>query len=216
MKYILILFLLTTPVYTNNIKNTDVTKLSVKEKKKRFISLLLPPITKIYNELQTQYEEILNDIKYSRNLYKKEMLKEEYKVQSDEELLMALKPHPKSIVLTQAAVESAWATSRFFNEANNVFGMWSTNKNEPRIAALQKRAGKTIWLKKFDSLEDSIRAYYKLIAKGQAYREFRELKMISNDVYLLEEKLNKYCELGYEYCIRLQSVTRYNNFTKYD
>jgi len=216
MKYILILFLVISTVYANETKNIEIRTLSVKEKKKRFIKLVLPPIEKVYNELQTQYEEVLEDMKHSRNLYKKEMLKERYKVQSDEELLMALKPHPKSIALAQAAIESAWATSRFFIEANNIFGMWSSNKNKPRIAALKKRGNKTIWLKKFDSLEDSIRAYYKLIATSKAYKEFRELKMISDDVYLLEEKLNNYCELGDEYCSRLQSVTRYNNFTKYD
>ena len=216
MRYMIILFFFTSTIFVNEANTVVVKQLSVKEKKKRFIKLVLPPIEKVYNELQTQYEEILEDMKYSRNLYKKEMLKEEYKVQSDEELLMALKPHPKSIALAQAAIESAWATSRFFKEANNVFGMWSSNKNKPRIAALKKRGNKTIWLKKFDSLEDSIRAYYKLLATSKAYKEFRELKIISDDVYLLEEKLHNYSELGYEYSIRLQSVTRYNNFTKYD
>jgi len=114
-------------------------------------------------------------------------------------------------------MESAWATSRFFGEANNVFGMWSTNKDEPRIAAASKRDGdRVIWLRKFDSIEDSIRAYYKLLATSKAYKEFRVLRMQTDDVNLLAQKLNKYCELGAEYCSLIEGVIRYNKFKKYD
>ena len=216
MKYLLVLFLFMLTLDGDVKVQKNVKTLGVKEKKQRFISIMLPAVNKVYDEFLKEYNDVKDDMKYSRNLFKKETLMREYKVESDYELLMALKPHPKSITLAQAAIESAWGTSRFFKEANNVFGMWSSKKNEPRIAALEKRGKKTIWLKKFDSIEESIRAYYKLLAKSPMYKEFRELKMQSDDVYLLESKLDRYCELGKEYCKQLEKITRYNKLTKYD
>ena len=76
---------------------------------------------------------VKKDLKSGSNAAKIEKLKTIYKVKSDKSLLLALKPHPRSIALAQAAMESAWATSRFFVKANNVFGMWSVNKNEPAL-----------------------------------------------------------------------------------
>jgi len=216
MKYILIVFIIAMSVNAS-MSDYNITKnMSSHDKKKRFISIVLPVVDKIHNELLDQYNNALDDIKNYKNLHKIQRLKKEYSAKNDKELLMALKPHPKSIVLAQAAIESAWATSRFFHEANNIFGVWSVNKNEKRISALQKRGNKIVWLKKFDTIEDSIRAYYKLLAKSSAYKEFRELKMKTDDVYLLEQKLNNYCELGAEYCSRLENIIRYNGFTKYD
>jgi len=207
MKFILIVLLLLTNIYAG---------ISVKQKKKNFIDLVYPAIEKVHNEYLEQYDMVHDKQKRYRNLYKIEVLKEKYNVKTDEELLKILKPFPKSITLAQAAIESAWGTSRFFKQANNIFGMWSYNKNEPRIAANEKRAGRTIWIKKFNTLEESIRAYYKLLATKGAYREFRELKMKTENTYLLVQKLDRYCELKQEYCNRLDKLIKYNNFNKYD
>ena len=131
-------------------------------KKKKFYSLLLPPITTVYKELHSTYERVKIDIENGTNIHQREKLKQIYKVKSDKELLIAMKPHSISIALAQAAMESAWGTSRFFTEANNIFGVWSINSSQPRIAAQIKRSnGKTIWLRKFSSLEESVREYYK-------------------------------------------------------
>jgi Bax protein len=199
-------------------KANEVPKnMSSKTKKERFYALLVPAIGKVYNELFMEYKRVFNDMKYSRNLFYKDYLKEKYGVKTDKELLMILKPHPPSIVLAQAAIESAWATSRFFREANNVFGMWSANKNESRIAANVKRGGtKTIWLRKFESIEESVRAYYKLISDTRAYREFRELRIQTDNPYKLVQKLDRYSEIGELYTKKLAQLIRYNKLTKYD
>ena len=63
---------------------------------------------------------------------------------------MRLKTHPTSIVLAQAAIESGWGSSRFYKEANNVFGVWSYSENEPRIKAMEDREGKSVYVKKYD------------------------------------------------------------------
>ena len=191
--------------------------MSIKEKKERFFALLVPAVQKVHAELIAKYEAVLAQMKLSKNQPKIQNLKKLYNLKTDEELLMALKPHPISIVLAQAAMESGWATSRFFREANNIFGMWSVDKNEPRVAAGEKRGGtRTVWLRKFETIEDSVRAYYRLLAKGGAYKEFRALRLHTDDPYLLVEKLDRYSEIGANYTKELVQVIRYNNLTKYD
>lgn len=200
----------------------DIPKtMSVSIRKERFYYLLTPAIDKVYDELLLQYNKIEKDLKFGSktlsHILRVEKLKIDYRVETDEELLLALKPHPKSIALAQAAMESAWATSRFFVKANNVFGMWSVNKNEPRIAAEEKRAGiKTIWLKKFDSIEESVREYYMMMGRGDAYKEFRRVRYESDDVYEMVEELNRYSEIGELYTEELSSMIKYNKLTEYD
>ena len=190
--------------------------INVKDKKAKFRNLVIPAVNLVYDELDLQYKKILTLIENNTTTEKITKLKQTYKVDTNEELLMALKPHPKSIAITQAAIESAWLTSRFYKEANNIFGVWSVNKNEPRIAASQKRGDKIIWLKKYASIEDSIRDYYKTLARSGAYKEFRELKMQTNNPYELVKKLDKYSEIGEKYCDELSVIIRYNKFYEFD
>ncbi|TKI71311.1 hypothetical protein FCU45_01660 [Sulfurimonas crateris] len=190
--------------------------LSVSEKKREFGNLVIPAIDRVYAELEEQYNEISKNITNPAYKDKISQLKETYKVESDEALLMALKPHPKSIAIAQAAMESAWAESRFFKEANNLYGMWAVNKKGPRIAASEQRGKRVIWLKKYSSIEDSIRDYYKTLARSKAYKDFRELKMQTDDPYLLVEKLENYSEIGEQYSEDLTKIIRYNKLYIYD
>ncbi|WP_457748197.1 glucosaminidase domain-containing protein [Sulfurimonas sp.] len=192
-------------------------KMTVAQKKARFYALLVPPVEKVYAELEAEYENTKKDIQSHTNLKKIQALKKKYKAKSDKELLMRMKPHPQSITLAQAAMESAWATSRFFREANNVFGVWSSNKNQKRIAAGEKRGGtRTIWLRKFDTIEDAVRAYYLMMSRTRTYKEFRHLNYTSNDVYKIVKGLRNYSERKDEYVKELRSMIRYNKLTKYD
>jgi len=201
----------------NIIKKTPIHHMSVKEKKRKFIKLLVPAVRNVHNELMQRYERIAKDIKNKTNTDEIEALKKKYKATNDEDLLARLKPHPISITLAQAAMESSWATSRFFKEANNVFGMWSSNPKQKRIAAGEKRNGtRTIWLRKFDTIEDSIRAYYEMIATGRAYSKFRQLRLRYDDPYKITPGLDKYSEMGPDYIKVLNQVIKYNHFTKYD
>lgn len=188
----------------------------ISDKKREFCELVVPIVDKVHSELETKFDEISKNLQNEE--YKEEIseLKKKYKVQTDEELLMALKPHPKSIAIAQAAIESAWATSRFFKEGKNIFGVWSYNKNEPRIAASKTRGTKTIWLKKYNNIEDSIRDYYITLARSRSFKGFRQLKMKTEDPYKLVKKLDHYSELRGVYTKELSSMIRYNKFYKYD
>lgn len=191
--------------------------MSVQEKKARFRALLVPAVQRVHEELMQNYLDVSQAIADAKDTNKTEALKIKYRATSDSDLLARLKPHPVSIVLAQAALESSWGTSRFFIQANNPFGMWSSNPNEPRIAAGVKRGGKrTIWLRKFKTLDDAVRAYYKTIATGKAYRNFRALRMAYDDPYLITEGLDKYSEIGQTYVNEINKVIRYNKFTSYD
>ncbi len=204
----------TAPKYTA----TDIPKtMSVVTKKKRFFYLLVPSVNKVYRELMTQYNKVKKDLEMGANREKIQNLKSIYKVKSDRDLLLALKPHPRSITLAQAAMESAWGTSRFFVQANNVFGVWSINKEEARIAAGEKRdEKKTIWLKKFNSIEDSVREYYKMMGRAPAYKEFRRVRYETDDVMQIIKKLGSYSEIGEKYIEEISSIIKYNKLEKYD
>ena len=198
------------------VEEVIVPRVSVPEKKLRFAEIIVSPVNTVYTDLLQQYRDITESIQTDPLDSKLSALKEEYRANDNRELLMALKPHPRSIAIAQAAMESSWATSRFFKEANNVFGVWSFSANEPRIPAGEKRGDKTIWIKKYSSIEDSVRDYYRTLARGSAYKEFRELKMVTDDPYQLVKKLDHYSEKGAEYGRELAEIIHFNKFNRYD
>ncbi len=171
--------------------------ISVQEKKKNFIERVLPIIQKVHRANTLRYESSM-------------------KASADTKLLKALKPPPVSITLAQAAIESGWGTSRFFRKANNIFGVWAYGKNMPRIAAKKKRKGKTIWIKKYDSLEASIKDYYLNIGRSFAFKKFRSLNLKTQNPYKLVKELKMYSEKRALYSKELAQIIRFNNFTKYD
>lgn len=190
--------------------------MTVKEKKARFKSLLLPAVKSVYNELEIQFKQVSELLLINDQDQRILDLKKNYRATTNEELLMAIKPHPISIALAQAAMESAWGTSRFFREAKNIFGVWSFDKNEPRIAASQKRGNKTVWVKKYPSIKAAIKDYYRVLARGNAFKDFRKQKMYNSNPYELVKKLEQYSEKGDEYGKELASMIKYNKFYQYD
>jgi Bax protein len=201
------------PVVKSVKKKVNIT---VQQKKQDFKNILIPIITEVYNTLENQYQSILRDMQTDKNHTYIEILKIQYKAKTDEELLSALKPHPISIVLAQAAIESAWLTSRFTKSANNIFGVWSFRKNEPRIEANSTRGTKKIYLKKYKTFKSAIADYYKTLAKTWAYSEFRKQRVITNNPYKLVEYLESYSEKKKIYTDLLKKMIKYNKFYEYD
>ncbi len=190
--------------------------MTVNEKKDRFRVLLIPAIDKVYSDLDKLYYEVKLLLKKDKNSQKIKELMLSYSAKNHEDLLQRIKPHAKSVALAQAAIESAWGTSRFFRVANNVFGVWSYNKNEPRVAANGKRGKRTIYIKKYNNISSSVKDYYKILASAKVYEKFREEKMRSNNPYKLTKQLDKYSEIGAEYGRRLSSMIKFNKFDKLD
>ncbi len=202
--------------YTNTI---SLNKLQVSEKKKRFFHMLLPAILiskQKFKVLRTRAKNIIEnpnpsvqDLLFLDKMYKK------FKTTDNKELLSRMKTHPVSIVLAQAAIESAWGESRFFKEGNNIFGMWSFNKNEPRIRAKETRNGKAIYVKKYKTLSDAIDDYFVTIGRG-AYKSFRKHRNITDDPLQLVQYLVNYCELKGKYTRKLKRFIIKNKLTKFD
>ena len=201
-------------------KAIDLSVLDVQNKKQAFINIMLPSILLAKHQLEEDRNKVLALEKKREPLSDEEErylvnLKKDYKCHTSKELLLRLSTHPTSIVLAQAAIESGWGTSRFYKEANNVFGVWSYNENEPRIKAMEDREGKSIYLRKYDVLSESIISYFKTIARGP-YSEFRAAREKISEVSILISYLKVYSELREEYVKRLSQLIQYNKFEKYD
>ncbi|MEO1937596.1 MAG: glucosaminidase domain-containing protein [Sulfurimonas sp.] len=191
--------------------------LSVAAKKRAFFQKIVPVIEKVYKERYREYEVVKKALLEHKDAKKIALLKQYYGVRSDRELLCALKPHPVSIAIAQAAMESAWGTSRFFKEANNIFGVWSTSSKQKRIAAGSKRGKQTIWLRKFNSLEAAVRNYYFMLSSKKAYRKFKALNCDDkNSVYKIVEGLLPYSERKEAYVREIANIIRHNKLTRYD
>jgi Bax protein len=194
-------------------KHAVPTDMTDAEKKARFVDLMLPPIRKVQAELEAAHLSAERSMKAGKDL---SSLREEYRATTDQQLLAALKPHPASITLAQAATESAWATSRFFVEANNVFGVWSFDPDEPRIAAGSPRGDQTVYVKKYRSLESAVRDYYRVLARGDKFAGFRSMRLSTDDPFKLVKKLDGYSEIGSQYGEDLAAIIRRNEFQQYD
>lgn len=199
-------------------KEELIDTMNLSEKKTNFLKMIVPPLDEVYEEELSYFNDIQTLVDENPDNAILEALREEYNAKDNLELLMALKPHPKSITLAQAAMESGWGESRFFQKANNIFGVWSYNANEPRIPASVMRGDKTIWLKKYPTLKDAIKDYYKILSRSWAFKEFRQLnyQKENQNPYLLVKKLQKYSERRDIYTKELSTMITRNQFTKFD
>ncbi|MCF8229543.1 MAG: glucosaminidase domain-containing protein [Bacteroidales bacterium] len=204
--------------YTNAL---SLAKLPVGEKKRKFIHMMLPAILVAKEHIKKKREwvgGISNEDTASFVPEDKEILldlMQSYRAENTRQLMRKLTPPPNSLVLAQAALESGWGTSRFFTEANNVFGIWSFDSKEPRMKSRFSRGDTDVYLKKYEYLSASIEDYYRTIARGP-YRAFRIKNMKTDNPYELIPLLNRYSENDSIYAIRLKYVIKFNDLLKYD
>lgn len=203
-------------VYTSVISLKD---LPVKQKKQKFFDMMLPAVLVAKKELEILYKRVdLLSLKSKLTPEEQEFidgLLKKYKAKNIMLLKSRLTTFPVSIVLAQAAIESAWGTSRFFLKADNPFGLWSFDPNESRIEAKSTRSGTKVYLRKFHNLEQAIDAYYTTLATGP-FADFRKHRLTTQDPYTLVKYLIDYSERREAYVEELTSVIRGNNLTKYD
>ena len=195
-------------------------KLTLKEKKQRFIENILPAVRDVKAHLDAEYARAKRladiDTLTTEEAAWLQQKMEQYNVNGLPCLLRRMHTHPVSLVIAQAALETGWGSSRFFNEANNVFGIWSYHDDEPRIPASSTRAGNAVYVKKFDTLSDGIRGYFSMISGGYAYSAFRQARMRTDNPFELLRYLRHYSELRDEYVARLYYVMKANKLYRYD
>ncbi|PIE41087.1 MAG: glycoside hydrolase family 73 [Gammaproteobacteria bacterium] len=134
-------------------------------------------------------------------------------------LLLRIDEIPASLVLAQAATESAWGTSRFARDGNNLFGEWCYSKG-CGIVPQQRSNHLTHEVRRFASPEMSIRSYMNNLNSHKAYQMLRKLRAEQrvrqqplNGCYLANG-LQSYSQKGSAYVKMIKAVIRVNKLEK--
>ena len=84
-------------------------------------------------------------------------------------------PVNKELLIAQAALESAWGTSRFAVEGKNLFGIRTYDLREPHMLPWKDKPQK--WgVKVFQHECDSVQNYMDILNNGTAFEKYRELR----------------------------------------
>ena len=199
---------------------SGLSQLSVSESKSKFVAVVLPAILVAKIEI-TNLETRLNELEKKKRWKDQDSafyldFKKRYKAISLEDLLYRIGTLPNSIVLAQAAVESGWGQSRFFLEANNLFGIWSFKKDEPRVAAGVSRNEKTVYIRSYENISASILHYFEILGTASAYSSLREARHAETSPFALLPHLENYSERRSSYTELLKEIILQNHFTHYD
>jgi Bax protein len=122
---------------------------------------------------------------------------------------------PVHLVLAQAANESAWGTSRFAREGNNLFGQWCFREGCGLVPA-ERPEDATYEVARFGSVSESIGSYMHNLNTGRTYRELREIRAEARemgrnpDPNAMAAGLLSYSERGEDYIRELRSMIRHN------
>lgn len=195
----------------------------VKAKKHAFFSYLYPLIKKqnllIKNERSVLMAVLLDKRTIDNeviNLCKKYAKKcQNLDKARIESLLTRVDQIPPSLVLAQAANESAWGTSRFATQANNYFGQWCFKKG-CGLVPLRRNQGSQHEVRKFNSAASSVRAYLLNINTNAAYADLRKIRAKARSMnqplsaLVLAEGLSRYSERGEDYVKEIQSMIKFN------
>jgi len=134
-------------------------------------------------------------------------------------LLRRVDTIPPSLVLAQAANESAWGTSRFAQLGNNLFGEWTYSAGSG-IVPEGRPEGETYEVRKFSSIYASIRSYMNNLNRNGAYAKLRQirenLRSTNQSVtgIALAHGLQNYSQRGEEYISEIQAMIRHNKLSR--
>lgn len=138
-----------------------------------------------------------------------------------QKLLKKVDVLPPSLVLAQAANESAWGTSRFAKVANNYFGQWCY-KTGCGFVPKQRSAGEVHEVAAFETPIASLESYMNNLNSHPAYQQLRDIRAqrrknnqpITGTV--LAAGLIKYSQRGEEYIEEIRAMIKFNALNKYD
>ncbi len=135
------------------------------------------------------------------------------------DLLARVDVLPLSVAAAQAAIESAWGTSRFAREGNALFGERTYDSSIPGIKVPGRKAFR---VRSFDTLYDSVVQYATNLNTHQAYAQFRAKRAnmraqgLVLDGQALASTLNLYSEERAKYTSTLVTIIRHNAFHHLD
>lgn len=206
-------------------------------KKQEFITTLLPYIeeeNRRLTVLRVNVAGMFNKIENNTALSTSEQqqirkLANKYRVEGNplvdkaarEEVLRKIDIIPSSLALAQAANESAWGESRFAQEANNLFGIWTYDEDKG-LKPRKREKGKTHLVRIFDGFDESVRYYMYTLNSHPAYKELREIReqLRASDHVIngheLATGLEKYSAKGQAYIDLIQSLIKQNEWARLD
>lgn len=213
--------------------------LTVDRKKSLFFRALLPMVLMVNDEILRDRDRLLGirtDLISGKSLSQSDLswfekLSEQYGMPVKDpknapdlttvgNLLQNVDAIPPSLALAQAAVESAYGSSRFAVEGNALFGQWRYGKGlTPKN---QRTELGDYRIADFETPKDSIRAYMQNLNTNRAYRTFRDLRSATraqNDNLRgapLAGGLLAYSEKGQEYVSLLRSLIARNGLSATD
>jgi Bax protein len=175
-------------VITNTLRKEDLPDFSqytnVKQKKQAFFDFMRP-LAETANEQVLRLREELKHINPQRpnkpQTQRLARLAKVYKIKTTDPveqhalLLRKLQTIPPSLVLAQAANESAWGTSRFATEGNNLFGQWCF-KEGCGLVPSGRPQGATYEVRLFKTPQDSVSAYVRNLNSHGGYIDLRRIR----------------------------------------
>ena len=131
-----------------------------------------------------------------------------------QQLLSRVDIVPPSLLVAQAAIESAWGTSRFATAGNNFFGQWCYQKG-CGIVPRRRPAGRHYEVQKFATPADAVSAYVYNLNTNRTYKLLRQKRLVLREEkkpitgYALAEGLKNYSQLGEKYIGIVRGVIKH-------
>jgi len=204
------------------------------ERKSAFFSYLTPFVNEKNNLIlkdRTRLTSLMDSNKALSIKDKKwvSMLRKDYRLEQLEsytkedlsELLNRLDIIPVSLVLAQAANESAWGMSRFATEGNNFFGQWCFRKGCGLVPE-SRDSDADHEVRKFKDPRESVFAYIDNLNTNNAYKELRatrsQLRTNNEEItgLALVGDLQRYSERGQDYVEEIAGLINYNKLWRFN
>jgi len=203
----------------------------IKTKKRQFFAFLSPHVVAennrliaLHNWIITKSNQVtdgesldLNELAKLQKLFKAYRIKHQ-SMSLDaamNELLKCVDGLPVSLVLMQAANESAWGTSRFARLGLNFFGKWCYRQG-CGVVPNGRPEGKKYEVEAYLTVQDSVRSYFKNINTNHAYRTLREIRTqlrendLPLDAEILATGLVAYSQRGSHYVEEITKMISHN------
>jgi Bax protein len=174
----------------------------VKLKKDMFFKSIYPIAYQANKEIKIERQDLILE----KNI---DQLMTKYKVDNIADLKIRLNVLPIPMIMAQAAIESAYGTSRFAEEGNALFGQWTT---DPSGMTPREKPDSKWKVARFETPLDSARAYAINVNTHRTYIKLRGLRSKGLDPI---NGLDKYSQKGTEYIDIINSVIKSNNLNKY-
>jgi len=142
-------------------------------------------------------------------------MKVKYETDSIDELKKRIYPHPVSLALTQAILESGWGTSSIFRNGNNIFGIMSFSSDDSRSLIQFQEGDDERYIRTYNSVIESVEHYFLLISKLSSYKRFRQKRWDGGASSELLRYMGSYHESD-QYAEMAQSIIASNNLEHYD